>query len=106
MDWKKAFECLAEANRLGICIEEADGHWWINCVETYCGFDYNKHLDKHGVSVNSKIYGGILEALAVIDDSLRLCGGRGLIYTTDYLGEYVTDMSRITRTEPGEGGLN
>ena len=106
IDWKKAFECLAEANRLGIFIEEADGHWWIIYQETYCGFDYNEHLEKHGVNINSKIYCGILGALAVIDESLRLCGGRGLIYTTDYLGEYITDMSRITKTEPGEDGLN
>ena len=106
IDWKKAFECLAEANRLGICIIEADGHWWITSEETYAGFDYAEHLKKHGVSVNNKIYGGIFAALAVIDDSLRLCGGRGLVYTTEYLGIYIPDAGRITKTEPGDGGLN
>ena len=112
-DWKKMFMLLANANNLGIYVTEADGHWWIESEPTEY-MDYNETLCVNGIRVNNKIYGGILEALAVIDESLKLCKRRGIedsgldnVYSQnkEYHGEFKPAMGRIDKVKNGEGGL-
>lgn len=66
-------------NRLGIWIEYADGHTWIRSEENYNGWSYSSILKSHGVSVNTKIYGGLEEALDVVDRSFELMGIKPLL---------------------------
>ena len=107
IDWKKAFGLLARANNWGIRITEADGHWWIwdDSEESY---GYKSVLQRQGITVNNKIYGGIFEALAVIDKSLKMAGvEEGLDgYSFEFMGHFEVDGSRISQVPKNKGGLS
>lgn len=53
----------------GVYIDHRDGHRWIECDRDK---EYNLHemLRREGVMLNNKIYGGVDEALDVIDQAL------------------------------------
>jgi hypothetical protein len=102
---------------IGLSIQQADGHRWIysSPSERYEWFD--ELLKKNGISINNKIYGGVVEAVKVVDEALMMCGVKGglmEIYDDEYFEneEYsVFDCSvgnvksRITKSKPGNGGI-
>ena len=107
---KKHFRMLLAANYLGIHIQMADGHWWVECVDIQqTGWNFGEHLKRHGIAFNNKIYHGPLEALACIDEAFRMIDGKGLIETayTDnwFMGKLKADKSRLDFVEDGEGFL-
>jgi hypothetical protein len=57
----------------GIWIENAHGHRWIMCSEeaTENGYNFNEQLKKHQISINGKIYGGVVQAVQVIDKAYK-----------------------------------
>jgi hypothetical protein len=93
--------------QLGGSLHGQDGHIWINVSEIEWNLD--EVLRDGGISLNNKIYGGILESLDTIDEALKGCGKEPLEKWYDiniqFLGSPGTDISRIDKTERGEGGL-
>lgn len=59
---------LIAINAHGIWIEFAHGHRWICSSESVTGFDFSAALESHSILVNNKIYGGVIEAILVIDE--------------------------------------
>jgi len=53
--------------QLGILLQGENGHIWIESIE---GSDFEDLLKANKISLNNKIYGGILEALDTIDECL------------------------------------
>lgn len=102
---------LVALSSLGIWIEHADGHRWIRSAETYNDFSYHDLLESHGIAVNNKIYGGVEEALDVVDRSLELVKAASLLTQFERMGEEsvtarsVCAESRIHITKIGKGGL-
>ena len=95
----------------GIYITHQDGHRWIerSPLEYY---DYDKELAEHGLMVNNKIYGGVKEAIAVVDETWQIMYGGTLVETFDDMYDARVDIDpadaehgRITKVEPGHGGL-
>ena len=88
MNWEKAFKMLLASNYLGFNITTEDGHWWIETLDDGWA---ERDMDKHHVSIRSKVYDGPLQALARIDAAMKACDGTGLlegVYTDDwYLGD-------------------
>ena len=102
---------------LGVYLEGRDGHVWIEPIRD-AGEDYDttsglaRLLRANGVSLNNKIYGGVLEALDTIDEALRRCDRPNLLehyvggdYRALFLGKPGVDASRITQHEPNTGGI-
>ncbi|KKW12878.1 MAG: hypothetical protein UY48_C0008G0053 [Candidatus Gottesmanbacteria bacterium GW2011_GWB1_49_7] len=62
-----------------------------------------------GIFLDARIYGGILEALNMLDEALILAGREPLakIYDPDwiFLGDDSKNSSRIEQHEPGKGGI-
>lgn len=101
---------------LGITIEHADGHRWIEYHETINGFSFDKELKEHGLLLNNKIYGGVLQAINVIDRAIYYMWEMDLLefYNKIFLSQnYGVEINwdsghednRIKITETGEGGL-
>lgn len=102
---------------LGCHIEMHDGHFWI----TGRGTDYDSAqicelsniLYHAGVMLNNKVYGGVLEALACIDQALELAGHLKLLDVYEqgisdmiiYLGEYKPSDHNVYRVGKGMGGV-
>ena len=55
------FKRLLALNQLGCYLQGADGHIWIQ-QDVNSDWQLDNILRNHGVYVNNKIYGGILEA--------------------------------------------
>jgi len=104
-------ERLLACMQLGITLHGADGHIWIEIdknIDEYHTFEHM--LVDNGISLNNKIYGGILEALDTIDECLKIDSADFNLeefYNPDiqFLGEPGPDMSRIDMVEKGKGGL-
>jgi hypothetical protein len=97
-----------------------DGHIWIEpayipgeeeMIMEHSSLHYI--LKKAGVSLNNKIYGGVIEALDTIDEALRLSGWSSLLDgfpgwgDTDslFLGKGGIDRGRIFIGKKDTGGL-
>lgn len=97
----------------GIWIEHHNGHRYIRCKETYNCFHFGVLLRKHEISVNNKIYGGVTEAIAVVDEVFKKIGRSTLEQWFDenieseevFSQSKVGVESRIDYDQP-EGGLN
>lgn len=101
---------LLAMSHLGIRIENAHGHRWIYSEPTEC-YDFAEALKRHGVSVNNKIDGGYMEAIAVVQDAWFEMYNRHLDSAIDWMDEddifEIGDYSsRIGIVKPGEGGLH
>ena len=67
----------------GIWIEFHSGHRYIRCMEnnehsdgdTYNGYNFHDQLKKHNIMINNKIYGGVKEAIVIIDEVFELMHG-------------------------------
>lgn len=107
VDWERLAKRLLGAGQLGVSLQGADGHIWIHEAEVdHCLSDA---LRPSGVQLDGKIYGGILEALDMIDVALAMSGAPVLLelYSDQnhFLGEGGVDETRIERGEPGDGVL-
>ena len=96
----------------GIYIEHQDGHRWINSTPLEY-YDYDKDLAEHGIMVNNKIYGGVKEAIEVINETWRMMYSESLVESFDGRFDEEWDVNccrdepgnRITLTPKGRGGL-
>lgn len=66
----KMFKQLVICNMMGVYIEEQDGHRWIRYNENDLS-NFIKDLEKQGISINSKVYGGFREALGIINYAFK-----------------------------------
>lgn len=95
----------------GIYITHGDGHRWIECQETDRGYSYDEELRKNGILVNNKIYGGVIEAIDVVDKTMKEMYGYSLLeWYDDFINEewdmlYKWGGKRIENTDKGSGGL-
>ena len=96
--------------QMGVRLEGRDGHVWIECedIEPY-GYNLHTFLKDHGVLLNNKIYGGVLEAIDTIDEAMKMCDTEGILdwYWEDalFLGNGGVDHSRIDSRDKGKGGI-
>ena len=100
---------LISLSNLGIIIEHSSGHRWIYSKDTE-SFDFNLELEKHGVCLNNKIYGSLIDTLDIIDKCLELIGHKSLLESywmdiEDILFKHTFDESRIDVREPNNGGI-
>ncbi len=92
-------------------IHGADGHIWISVEQDYVGYGFNLHewLRAGGIYLNSKIYGGVLEALDTIDAALAKIDKPTLfeLYNPEiqFLGERGVGEGRIQKVKKGRGGV-
>jgi hypothetical protein len=100
---------LLGAMQLGIYLTGADGHIWIHSDADGPDHGINDILYAGHIHINTKIYGGVLEALDTIDRALDLCGSKPLIewYTpyNHFMGEPGVAENRISRSSSRSGGL-
>ena len=91
-------------NSRGAYINFYGGHTWISIDKEQ---DYFWELDK--VILNSKFYGGIIQAVDTFDEAIQICGYEPLInyWNEDEhrLGNGGVDNSRIDKVSK-DGGLN
>ena len=113
-DWADLAKRLLALGQLGCHIRGADGHFWIESGEPDRESAHLAwRLQKDGVLLNNKFYGGVLEALDTIDAAMATVGrmqglramGEDLIEAQLELGAPGVDSSRIDRVGPGEGGI-
>ncbi len=97
--------------QLGGRIHGADGHIWISTEEDNCGYGFGLYewLRAGGVYLNSKIYGGVLEALDTIDAALAKIDKPTLFELYDsrvqFLGQRGVGEGRIQKVKKGQGGV-
>lgn len=108
IDYENLFKRLLMLNQMGVYLNGRDGHIWINQDENE---EYPMKLDI--VFLNTKIYGGIIEALDTIDLALETDGQPQLLerwekYGKDvqFLGRGGVGAGRIDIVKAGQGGLN
>jgi len=107
-NWENLAKRLLSFMAMGGHLESDSGHIWI-----YSEDDEDRYFDsvvkKAGVSVNNKIYGGVLEALNVVDKALEYAGHPSLLDQWDedymFLGEDTFRENRLDRCAKGTGGL-
>ena len=106
---------LLALGQYGCHLEGQDGHIWIEPSRFF--EDASDYTDLHeilkqaGISLNNKIYGGVLQALDTVDEALRLAGQPSLLagfpgweYNEPFFfGEPGIGSGRITVEERGEG---
>jgi hypothetical protein len=94
-------ERILALNDIGCSLIGRDGHIWIEENNLDGDGDFVSELSlilkEAGVCLNSKIYGGILQALDTIDEALRLAG------TNNLLNRYIENKDRIFFGDPGIG---
>ena len=102
IDWKNLFKRLLMLNQLGVYLSGQDGHIWLNGEGVF-----------DSVMLNSKIYGGVIEALDTVDEALRRDGKSSLLEMWDeygkdvlFLGRGGIDESRIDIVKIWKGGIN
>jgi hypothetical protein len=107
-DYENLFKRLLMLNQKGIYLYGRDGHVWIGTDEN---IEYPLNLNN--VLMNTKIYGGVVEAFDTIDEALRRDGQDDLLtrwneYGEDvlFLGRGGVDESRIDNVKSGQGGWN
>ena len=107
VDYEYYFKCLLAMNQRGVYLTGMDGHTWImnDPDAEYGGWD--ETLRKKGVMLNSKIYGGALEAIVTFDEAIKLAGENPLdeCWITE-LGDGGYDTSRVDKVPDGQGGIN
>lgn len=101
INYDNLFQRLLMLNQMGAYLDGQDGHIWIN-----------GDIGLDTIMVNSKIYGGVIEALDTIDEALRRDGQEDLLtmwnnYGKDvlFLGSGGVDESRIDKVKSGQGGI-
>lgn len=103
------FKRLLALNQLGCWLRGEDGHIWIEYERDEDSCLLARILSEGGISINNKIYGGVLEALNVVDAALQRAGHHKLIDTycseVSFLGEDTLDESRIIEVEKGNPGI-
>jgi hypothetical protein len=112
MNLTKLEKQLIAMSHLGIRIEIADGHRWIRSEETD-DFYFHQELEKAGVLLNNKMYGGLVEAIQVIDRCMCLLRRPLLedyfnsVFDKDDVYSTSSDngSSRIDIGDMGDGGL-
>jgi len=104
--YEKLFKMLLVMNQYGIYLSGRDGHIWIEQAEV----DYPIKLET--VALNSKIYGGVFEAIQTLNEALIRDGQDGLLDWWDemvkdvlFLGDGGVAESRIDRVSMGKGGI-
>lgn len=116
-DFENVAKRLVALGYLGCHIEMRDGHFWIMSSE-YDDMGLSESrlshiLQEAGVRINDKIYGGVLEALACIDQALELAGHPILLQVYEqawkdliiYWGEDKPSGHNVARVEKGCGGV-
>jgi hypothetical protein len=120
INYEEISKRLLSLASLGCHLEDRDGHIWVEPAYMDMGDNEESHshlhyiLKEHGIHLNNKIYGGVLEALYTIDEALRLSGHKSLLGTfigwddTDpyFLGEKGVATNRIAIGEKGSGGIS
>ena len=108
-NYEKMFKQLFVLNDSGIYLTIDSGHTWIENTDESSA---NRHLMEAGISVNNKIYGGIAQALDVMDEALQRAGCSSLVEVFDMMesdgyviGKGGIDESRIDKTNKNEGGM-
>ena len=122
--WESLAKRLLAANQNGLYVKQADGHRWIvsgcppweacddSCELMEC--PVLSALRDKGVSINSKVYGSVVEALDIIDLALKKVGYASLMETYECMfGQDAQDVFQpsgdiedcITAVHAGEGGL-
>ena len=108
IDYENLFKRLLMLNQMGVYLNGRDGHIWIN---QDANEEYPMKLDI--VFLNTKISGGIIEALDTIDLALETDGQPQLLerweeYGKDvqFLGRGGIGAGRIDIVKAGQGGLN
>ncbi len=99
--------------QLGGRISGADGHIWIDAGSQdeldFMDFSLQGWLRAGGIYLNSKIYGGVLEALDTIDAALARVGKPTLfeLYSPEiqFLGRRGVGEDRIQKVKKGQGGV-
>lgn len=113
-DWADLAKRLLALGQLGCHIRGEDGHFWIESGEPDRESAHLAWLlERAGILLNNKIYGGVLEAMDTIDAAMAAAGqmqglramGEDLIEAQLKLGARGVDASRIDRVGPGNGGL-
>jgi hypothetical protein len=96
----------------GIWIEHKDGHRWIECNPEPELTNFDEDLREAGVLLNNKIYGGVYEAIYVLNEAWKRVYGMSIVAEFEKYWEkewdvelYKTDHKRITLVEEGKGGL-
>lgn len=108
MDYEKLFKRLLMLNNMGVYLHGRDGHIWITQDEN---MEYPMRLNT--VLLNSKIYGGVAQAIETIEEALYKDGQPTLLdrwiefgKSEMFLGRGGVDESRIDIVAKGKGGLN
>lgn len=106
-DFEQLFKQLLILNQYGVYLRGADGHVWIESDG-----DCEYPLVLKNVMMNSKIYGGVIEAIETIDEALKRDGQEDLLTRWNewgkdvlFLGQGGVSESRINEAK-GRGGIN
>jgi len=108
---EKNFKRMIALNSLGSHLYFRDGHTWIGDTsdEVESIYSLRTILMDNKILLNTKIYGGILEALDTVDEALFQAVGKKLVDFFEpsfmFMGDGGIDRSRIDKVKVG-GGLN
>jgi hypothetical protein len=99
----------------GIYVEGGGAHRWIHFDEENEIYDYDGELQKYGISFNNKIYGGMIEAVMLVNYTWKMMYNQSLIEWYDknvddeweitHVRELPEESSRIDIVGTGKGGL-
>lgn len=104
MNWENLAKRLLVLMGRGVYLTSDSGHIWFEYDDTEDHYFANLFRNK-GLSLNSKVYGGVLEALNIIDKALEAIGEPPLIEQWDadwmFLGEDSYRPCRFNFVKPG-----
>ena len=105
MNYGNLFKRLLIMNSMGVYLYGRDGHIWIGTSD-----ESNAYL--LSISLNNKIYGGVIQAVDTFDEALQRDGQPSLMdrwneygKTEMFLGKGGIDESRIGVVAYGKGGI-
>lgn len=105
MNYENLFKRLLMMNSMGVYLSGRDGHIWIETSE-----DSRAYL--LSISLNNKIYGGVIQAVDTFDAALQRDGQPSLMdrwneygITEMFLGKGGLDESRMENVPYGKGGI-
>lgn len=105
IDYEDYFKRLLAMNQRGAYLVGMNGHTYIVDNDEYGGWDAT--LRNAGVTLNSKIYGGALEAIDTFDAAVQAAREDGLAeWWVTEIGDGGVGKNRIDIVEKGKGGIN
>ena len=78
INYEEVSKKLLSLMQMGTILKGRDGHIWID-FNWFNEDDLVEILLSYGVEINTKIYGGVIEALDTIDRALELAGETSLL---------------------------